>query len=88
MTLRLKGKYLKDDMPGLDLHQDSSTPRGFAKDGTQQEDDRRSRKRAIITMKLNHGDMVVMHGERVQQYYEVRLAPLSPARHAYSSAAN
>ncbi len=26
-----------------------------------------------VTMRLNHGDIVVMHGEKIQEYYEVSL---------------
>jgi hypothetical protein len=31
----------------------------------------------IIKIKLNHGDMVVMHGEGVQKYYEVGIPLVS-----------
>lgn len=27
----------------------------------------------LIKMELNHGDMVVMHGQKLQQYFEVRV---------------
>lgn len=30
----------------------------------------------LLTMQLNHGDMVVMHGAEMQKYYEVRNALL------------
>lgn len=30
----------------------------------------------LLKMQLNHGDMVVMHGENLQQYYEVWREPL------------
>ncbi len=26
----------------------------------------------LLSMQLNHGDIVVMHGEKIQKYYEVR----------------
>ena len=38
----------------------------------------------ILTMKLKMGDMVVMHGEEMQKYFEVIFIPLSPDSSRFS----
>jgi hypothetical protein len=37
-----------------------------------------------LSMRLNHGDIVVMHGVRIQTYYEVRDAPWIAADDIYT----
>lgn len=76
----LRGCQLFDERNRLKADHDRLSATEFAKSKLQfGRDAQKHTKRMcapILTMRLRHGDMVVMHGHAIQKYYEVCFYPI------------
>lgn len=75
----LRGCQLYDERIQLNADHAHLSPAEFAGSKARFDDKVRNLKKrhspSILSMRLKQGDMVVMHGDEVQKYYEVRFYP-------------
>ena len=71
----LPGCALEKERKALNAKKDSMTAEQFEKSrlSMYKKHGKLSSSPVLLTMKLQHGDMVVMHGTEMQKYYEVSL---------------